>query len=349
MRFISATIAFWFLLVGWAFAAQEMTLAQAKESYRDMVVFIAVYLETPTSPGQQQNRICIESGSGFIISSEGYVITSKHLFRDKAGDRYKNMKVVAGVGSAFDCTFPVGDNIYEMELIEEQGMQDAALLRIISNTSFNWVPVCREYIVSDGSTLTVLGYPLGRELSARPAVLENKSGPRGMWQFDAALNAGNSGGPVFNSQGQLIGMVYGDTSTANNLSFFLPFQYFSPLYQLAQAPLVDCTTVQLADCDPVEVPYSLEYTHDAHDIGKSTWYRLERSFDAEDGFIIVGAEWRPSSIASTRAPELNIAEDKQSITFSADMESGPFFNQYRAWVRGLIITKQLSKKCSNSN
>ncbi len=160
------------------------------------------------------------SGSGFIISDDGYVLTNYHVVKE--ADKGKlDVQVLTYDGTAYNAT-----------IVGTEASNDVAVLKIdaegLSAASFGNSDVIRV-----GDTVYAVGNPLGElefsmstgHVSAKDRVIttqENES--INMFQIDAAVNEGNSGGPVYDAGGSVIGIVtakYSDTGV-EGLGFAIP-------------------------------------------------------------------------------------------------------------------------------
>ena len=144
------------------------------------------------------------SGTGFIISSDGYILTNNHVV-EKAYE--ENLKVTVML---YDGTE------YEAEIVGVEGdNNDIAVLKI-NASGLNAASLGNSDEMKVGESVYLVGNPLGeltytmtagiisaldREIAAEQDASVN------MFQLDAAVNSGNSGGPVYNSRGQVIGVV----------------------------------------------------------------------------------------------------------------------------------------------
>ena len=154
----------------------------------------------------------VSAGSGVIIDQSGLVLTAAHIFDDK-------LSVRVNVN---------GDSLRgQIVLIDRQ--RDLALVRIPAG-SYSWAPLREAPTIAPGEPVKVVGYPLNL---AGPAtvtggivsrVFEEVGSSRQIIQTDAAINIGNSGGPMLDAQGRVVGIVssilgeYHSTST-NGISF----------------------------------------------------------------------------------------------------------------------------------
>ena len=143
----------------------------------------------PTQPG---------AGSGFIISPEGFIITNSHVVTD---------------ASQYEVSLQDG-RVFKGELIGNDPYTDLAVLRIYAN-QIQHVSFGDSDKLQVGQLAIAIGNPYGFEYSVTAGVisalgrtLRSNSGRLidDVIQTDAALNPGNSGGPLVNSQGEVIGI-----------------------------------------------------------------------------------------------------------------------------------------------
>lgn len=166
-------------------------------------------------------------GSGFIINSDGLVVTNQHV-----ANRHAKRVVVS---------MPDGSQ-YEAKVLGEDELADLALLKIDAQRNFPSVKFGDSDSVLVGEWSLAVGNPFGLFESAKPSVTvgvvsavnrdfrPNPQEPRvymDMIQTDAAINRGNSGGPLVDSEGKVIGVntfiFTGGTSGGNvGLGFAIP-------------------------------------------------------------------------------------------------------------------------------
>lgn len=166
-------------------------------------------------------------GSGFIINKEGLVVTNQHV----ANEHAKKVVVSLSDGSQYDA-----------EVLGADELADLALLRIKADRTFPAVEFGNSDSVLVGEWSLAVGNPFGLFESAKPSVTvgvisalnrdfrPNPNEPRvyiDMIQTDAAINRGNSGGPLVDSQGKVIGVntfifTGGTSSGFVGLGFAIP-------------------------------------------------------------------------------------------------------------------------------
>ncbi|MBL7166523.1 MAG: PD40 domain-containing protein [Dehalococcoidales bacterium] len=135
------------------------------------------------------------SGSGFVIGSDGLILTSNHVIKDA-----EEITVYFDDGSSYTGTVEARDLV-----------RDLALVRIEA-TGLSYLEMGGLSEVGLGQQVLVFGYPLGNEnvsvTSGLVSAIEFDSGRNITWvQTDSAINPGNSGGPMLNLQGTVIGIV----------------------------------------------------------------------------------------------------------------------------------------------
>ena len=146
-------------------------------------------------PGPQRPRRSQALGSGFVISEDGYIVTNNHVIEGADEIRvefFSGTELVA-------------------ELIGTDPLTDIALLRVNSPTPLPHVPWGDSEAARVGDWVIAVGNPLGQGFSVSSGIISAKGRALpGSFddyiQTDAAINRGNSGGPLFNMDGEVIGV-----------------------------------------------------------------------------------------------------------------------------------------------
>lgn len=161
------------------------------------------------------------SGSGFIISEDGYILTNYHVieYADKGG---------------YEVTVMLHDGTrYEASIVGSEESNDIAVLKIDA-AGLTPVTLGDSDAIMVGDEVHAVGNPLGElefsmtngHVSALDRVIttENGGDAINMFQIDAAVNPGNSGGPVYNAAGAVIGVVTAKYSSTGieGLGFAIP-------------------------------------------------------------------------------------------------------------------------------
>jgi Do/DeqQ family serine protease len=165
------------------------------------------------------------SGSGVIISDDGYIITNNHVVSD------------GGQGVADEITVTLSNKkVYKARLIGKDPSSDIAVLKI-DGTGFPFLLYGNSDNVKLGQWVLAIGYPLTLETTVTAGIVSAKGRNIGVngrqsqtpiesfIQTDAAVNQGNSGGALISTDGQLIGInsaIYAPTGTYAGYSFAIP-------------------------------------------------------------------------------------------------------------------------------
>ena len=145
--------------------------------------------------GQRGPRSASALGAGFVISEDGYVVTNNH--------------VIAGADE-IEVEFINGD-IFPAKIVGTDANIDIAVLKIDADNPFDYVAFGNSDVARVGDWVMAMGNPLGQGFSVSAGIISARnrelSGPYDDYiQTDAAINRGNSGGPLFNMDGEVIGV-----------------------------------------------------------------------------------------------------------------------------------------------
>ncbi len=189
----------------------------------ESVVTKVVELATPSVVTISASNIetSRDVGSGFIVTSDGLVVTNKHVVADTT----LNYKVVIGK-----------DEVVEVKNIYRDPLNDLAILKVLRPAQdLIAVELGDSDKLKVGQSVIAIGTPLGefrstvtkgivsglgRGITAGSAEYSEKL--ENVIQTDAAINPGNSGGPLFNSSGQVIGVNVAVSANGQNIGFALP-------------------------------------------------------------------------------------------------------------------------------
>ena len=158
------------------------------------------------------------AGSGFIISSDGYIVTNYHVVKGAT-----SVKVTLYSGDTYDATVIGGDSDYDVAIIK------------INAGGLPAVTLGNSADVNVGDTVLAIGNPLGELtfsmsqgiVSCCDRAINVDGTPFNMIQVDASINPGNSGGPLVNLYGEVVGIVSAKYSSYSNttvegLGFVIP-------------------------------------------------------------------------------------------------------------------------------
>lgn len=160
------------------------------------------------------------SGSGFVLTSDGYIVTNYHVVKDA-----QTVKVTMYSGDEYDAQYVGGDEDYDIAVIK------------IEATGLPAVTLGNSEELNVGDHVLAIGNPLGDltfsmsggMVSSVNRTINVDGTPFNMIQTDASINPGNSGGPLLNSYGEVVGIVsakyssYGTSGeSVEGLGFAIP-------------------------------------------------------------------------------------------------------------------------------
>lgn len=174
-------------------------------------------------PGEFEDFDSKSLGSGFIISQDGYILTNYHVIKDSS-----------------EITVRLNDRReLEAEIVGSDPKSDLALLRVKA-TDLPVVQIGDSSALKVGEWVLAIGSPFGFDHSVTAGIVSAKgrSLPRENYvpfiQTDVAINPGNSGGPLFNLDGEVVGVnsqIYSRTGGFMGLSFAVPINVVTNVYE----------------------------------------------------------------------------------------------------------------------
>ena len=165
------------------------------------------------------------TGTGWALNS-GYVVTNHHVVED---------------ANSIVCKFQRGGRLfeYDAEVVAVDEEHDLALIRITAPSfpGFGKLPYAVKTAMADvGESVFVLGYPLtdtmGDEIKLTTGIISSHSGYQGdksLYQISAPVQPGNSGGPMFDDQGNVVGIVCAMHTQAENANYAVKTSYLASL------------------------------------------------------------------------------------------------------------------------
>lgn len=171
----------------------------------------------------------LKLGTGAIISENGYIITNWHL----AGNKYSSCYVTMEDGT-----------IYNGNTVWADSDLDLAVVKISAN-NLKYLQLGDSDNIKIGETVYAIGNPIGIEfqrtvtkgiisgLNRTIKIEENKNSSymEGLIQTDASINQGNSGGPLINERGEVIGINSVKIETAEGIGFAIPINIIKPVVE----------------------------------------------------------------------------------------------------------------------
>ena len=187
------------------------------------------------SGGNAQTREAQSLGSGFIISADGYVVTNNHVVAP--GNRNATIESI---------TVIMPDRTeYEAELVGRDAASDIAVLKIKANKPLPFVKFGDSTGARVGDWVIAIGNPFGLGGTVTTGILSaihRNTGQGGAYdrflQTDASINRGNSGGPMFDLNGNVIGInnaIISPTGGNVGIGFAIPAEVAAPIVETLKA------------------------------------------------------------------------------------------------------------------
>ena len=196
------------------------SIADVASKVSDSVVSITTEVRTKTWYGTESTGQA--AGTGFIISESGYIMTNKHVV--------ENAKTV-------NITLNNGKTYKNVKIVGTDPLNDSAILKVDNPENFKAVKLGDSKTINVGQQVIVIGNALGEYSNSvtsgiisgtgRSLVASDSTGAAyeqlsDMIQTDAAINGGNSGGPVVNAAGEVIGIATAYASSSQTVGFAIP-------------------------------------------------------------------------------------------------------------------------------
>jgi serine protease Do len=272
--------------------------------------------------GRNYNRTVKELGSGFIISPDGYIVTNDH---------------VAGNASQITVTMTNGKQ-YDAKLIGSDRSSDIALIKVdADNLPYEILGNSDDIMI--GEWVIALGNPFGLfEINDKPTVTVGVVSSTGMnlepinnryylnmIQTDAAINGGNSGGPLVNSNGEVIGMntlIFTAGNQGNiGLGFAIPINKIKKIIK------------ELKENGKIDRDFSVGLRIQSIDEGLAKYYNLGTTKGVIVTQVIQGT---PAEKSGIKVGDIIVQVENYNINDSETLES--VFQEFRT---GQTITLKL--------
>ncbi len=278
----------------------------------------------PCQKGTQEQQI--GGGSGFIVSSNGLILTNKHVVADTAA----NYTVLTSDGKKYNAKVLARDPVQDLAVLKI----DAANLPVMQLGDSNSLEL--------GQTAIAIGNSLGqfsntvsvgvisglaRTITASGADFGSET-IQGVVQTDAAINPGNSGGPLLNLKGEVIGINTAIVSGAQNIGFAIPIDQAKRDIQSVEATGV------------IKTPYiGVRYTTITPDFASAQKLSVDHGAlvrgSAAGPAVVLGS---PAAKAGLQAEDIILEVDGQAV--DTDHSLSTLIQQYNV---GDTVTLQVQR------
>lgn len=180
--------------------------------------------------GGGQTREAQSLGSGFIISADGYIVTNNHVITADGQGQVESITVTMTDGTD-----------YPAKLVGKDAQSDLAVLKIDSDKPFPFVKFGDSRHARVGDWVIAIGNPFGLGGTVTSGIISavyRATGTGSAYdrylQTDASINRGNSGGPMFDMNGQVIGInnaIFSPTGGSVGIGFAIPAEIAAPIVE----------------------------------------------------------------------------------------------------------------------
>lgn len=206
----------------------EVTLRQGGNNYYNWYVQCEFIKDYPSASEYNQIQQAEWKGTGFAIA-DGFLVTNQHVIKGAKSIRVK------GINGEMDKQF-------KGFVVASDKQHDLAIIRIVDKdfNGFDDIPYCiGKSIPEVGDDVFVLGYPMtntmGEGVKLTNGIISSLSGFKGdesMYQISVPVQPGNSGGPLFDDEGNVVGIVCAKHADAENANYAIKVSY---LYSLVNS------------------------------------------------------------------------------------------------------------------
>ena len=187
---------------------------------------VSVYIYAPSEGTGAETPV--SSGSGFLITEDGYIVTNCHVVDSAKEDPDMSVKV----------NVPGYEDLIEAEITGTDVQTDIAVIKISGDT-YPCVTLGDSDLLRPGELAVAIGNPLGTlegtvtagVISAIGRQMNNNGYLMELIQTDASINSGTSGGPLINSFGEVIGVTNAKMGSAEGLGFAIPINVAKPIIE----------------------------------------------------------------------------------------------------------------------
>ena len=221
-----------------------ITVYLSNEFVAKEFLYIKVY---PTTSNERNASQTVKTGTGFLISSQGFVVTNHHVIENATSIKIKGGYL--GM-AALDATVAITDR-----------NNDLCLLKVDLPTVSSLTPIAYGFddaLAKAGESVFCMGYPLtplmGSEIKTTNGIISSSTGYQGdvsTYQVSSPVQPGNSGGPLINESGNVIGIINAKIPGAENVTYAVKLSYLHNLIALLEQNIQltkkEMKTISLAD------------------------------------------------------------------------------------------------------
>lgn len=185
---------------------------------------------SPQKSDIQEGGNSVSSGSGIILTSDGIIATNYHVVKNASN-------ILVEIKSSGEV------HRYKAQIVIDDQINDLCLLKVVDDDFKNLSTIPYNFssqICDVGTSIFSMGYPmssiLGQEVKVTDGLISSKTGYKNnvvMYQISAPIQPGNSGGPLFDKKGNLIGITNAGVPDAQNVGYAIKSSYLKNLIDAA--------------------------------------------------------------------------------------------------------------------
>ena len=260
----------------------EGSIADIAEKVSRSVVSIVTSTKTMNFFGQSYDSAA--AGTGIIATADGYIITNKHVI-----DGANEVTVILDDGTTYE----------DVEVVATDPLNDVAFLKIDDVSDLIAATLGDSKTIQVGQQVIAIGNALGeyqntvtagiisgtgRSVTASDSNGSNVETLTDMIQTDAAINSGNSGGPLVNAAGEVIGINTATSTSAENMGFAIPISsvkgMLAQLVETGEAERTYLGVYMVAITPEVAKSYNLPVSTGAYLYSSSTYSAIVKDSPA---------------------------------------------------------------------
>jgi S1-C subfamily serine protease len=288
-------------------------------------------------------------GTGFIISSDGYILTCFHVIEnlinsDKINKEttYQQVKII-NIEDKYPFYYINGDKTLDIALLKLNSPEELNLKALPLGDSEQIQPFRTNFVAN--------GYPDdANEPVPLKGYFQNFEKQINSWRVSAGLRRGSSGSPILSTSDNDLGMVVGIATYAVFQGTETSYSFVSPINSVKT--FLRDNKIQYSTMKPqinqiqskiiVKYPFTLIYDEHKPQVSEKNVCSI---FTAVFGYKIVGYNNPivPESSTEASNPTTIISNDGNEIKLCADLKSGPIYDQWRGWYIGNLVTEQVKR------
>jgi serine protease Do len=180
------------------------------------------------------------SGSGVILSADGYIVTNNHVVRNARRVRVQLASPPDMPGDSLDPPLHAHGQLLEAKVVGFDREADLALLKVQAAEPLPFLSLADSDLLRQGQLVLAFGNPLGLENSVSLGVVSSvgrqihPDDPMSYIQTDASINPGNSGGPLLDAAGNVVGIdtfILSQSGGSEGIGFAIPSNVVKNVYE----------------------------------------------------------------------------------------------------------------------